>query len=1025
MNRIFNLIWSRTKECWIVVSEKVKGNGKVPSSPLKSIALLAAMFAAGGPAYALDPGALPTGGQVTSGSASVVTSGNQMTVNQSTQKMVANWQGFDIGSAAGVRFNQPNNSSTALNRVVGNNPSQIFGSLTSNGKVFLVNPSGVLFAPGASVNVGALVASSLNIKDSDFLAEKYSFYKDGSGASVVNQGNISGGFVALLGNTVDNSGTIVTSKGTTGLGAGEAITLGFDPSGLMAITVDKAAYQAQVTNSGVIEADGGTVVMTASAADALLATVVNNSGTVRATGMVERNGEIVIEAGTVNNSGTLDVSGVKGGAITLIGDHITLASGSTLEATGATGGGKIVLEASGSGSGAIFQNGTVMAGERIDATASLLFNTGTLQAGNANGGGQIRLTAAEYMDSGTVDASSTGAAGNGGAITITASLSAEQASVGQIRADGRNGGSITLTAGGSAYLSGLSSASASDGHGGSIAITAPSLSLASARLHADGAETGDGGSIKAGGGWQGGDATLANANTTYIDANTQVTVNAGKVGAGGTAVLWSDQRTDFAGSIQARGGSVSGDGGQVEVSSHDTLAFAGTVNAGATNGANGQLLLDPKNINIETTVSTSSFTKTNLPDSNTDNYAWGQKIIELSNGNIVVTGYGPDISTGAFRGVVRLFNGSTGALIATFTGNGSNDKIGNGGPLIGLSNGNVIMTSPYYGAVDNQNYVCVGAITWFNGTTGALNTGTVGGGIDQSNSLIGANYGNNYAGFYYTTYGDHLGSGGVLQLANGNALVGSPSYGTLNGGTSDQGKGAFTWVNGSTGKFKDAVYGAATGGYVNGGTISSYNSLIGATDYAQWGSNLDSNLPSYTQILSSGNVLYKGRKGVVWIKADGSTAQGSLASGSAHVFLGSDSGSFKTTVLSDGNFVLGSSTGNSSQGYSVWVNGSTGVTRGGVDHLNYNDTLTSANALIGDSTYTGGGRRCVGARRWALRGAGHQIGHLGGCQRRRRHGYQRGGYGERHQQLHRLCLPTHRLQAEQRQLRAGRTVRHL
>ncbi|MEI7672413.1 MAG: filamentous hemagglutinin, partial [Deltaproteobacteria bacterium] len=165
-----------------------------------------------------------------------------------------------------------------------------------------VNPSGVLFAPGASVNVGGLVASSLNIKDSDFLSGKYSFFKDVSAGSVVNQGNISGGFVALLGNSVENAGTIVTTKGTTGLAAGDEITLGFDPNGLMAIKVDKGAYQAQVTNSGVIEADGGTVVMTASAADALLATVVNNSGTVRANSMVERNGAIVLEGNQIISS---------------------------------------------------------------------------------------------------------------------------------------------------------------------------------------------------------------------------------------------------------------------------------------------------------------------------------------------------------------------------------------------------------------------------------------------------------------------------------------------------------------------------------------------------------------------------------------------------------------------------------------------------------------------------------------------------------------------------------------------------
>ena len=127
MNRIFNLIWSATKERLIVVSEKVKGNGKVPSSPLRSLAVLTALFAAGEPVYAIDPGALPFGGKITSGSGTIATSGNQMTVNQSTQQLIANWNSFNIGSNAAVRFNQPNTAASALNRITDQNPTQIMG----------------------------------------------------------------------------------------------------------------------------------------------------------------------------------------------------------------------------------------------------------------------------------------------------------------------------------------------------------------------------------------------------------------------------------------------------------------------------------------------------------------------------------------------------------------------------------------------------------------------------------------------------------------------------------------------------------------------------------------------------------------------------------------------------------------------------------------------------------------------------------------------------------------------------------
>ncbi|WP_175888456.1 filamentous hemagglutinin N-terminal domain-containing protein, partial [Burkholderia contaminans] len=105
---------------------------------------------------------------------------------------------------------QPGTTSIALNRVVGNNGSQIHGQLDANGKVFLVNPNGVLFGSGAQINVGGLVASTQNIADADFLAGNYRF-SGNSTASIVNDGRITaadGGSVALLGARVSNNGVI-------------------------------------------------------------------------------------------------------------------------------------------------------------------------------------------------------------------------------------------------------------------------------------------------------------------------------------------------------------------------------------------------------------------------------------------------------------------------------------------------------------------------------------------------------------------------------------------------------------------------------------------------------------------------------------------------------------------------------------------------------------------------------------------------------------------------------------------------
>ena len=191
-------------------------------------------------ALALDPGALPSGGQIAAGSAIISQSGNAMLVNQQTDRMIANWDTFNIGRDASVRFNQPGVSSVALNRISDQNPSQILGSLSANGRIFLLNPSGIVFGQSARVDVGALVASSLEMADVDFLAGRYQF--DGDGGAILNQGRIAtaeGGVVAFVGGQVGNEGTIGTPGGSTALIAGDEVTLDFTGDGLINYSVDR------------------------------------------------------------------------------------------------------------------------------------------------------------------------------------------------------------------------------------------------------------------------------------------------------------------------------------------------------------------------------------------------------------------------------------------------------------------------------------------------------------------------------------------------------------------------------------------------------------------------------------------------------------------------------------------------------------------------------------------------------------------------------------------------------------------
>ncbi|HEX4152333.1 MAG TPA: YDG domain-containing protein, partial [Steroidobacteraceae bacterium] len=260
----------------------------------------------------------PSGGQVTGGAGQITQSGNTTTIDQSSQAISLSWQSFDVGAQQTVNFVQPNASSIAVNRVLGNGPSEIFGHLDANGQVWLINPNGVLFGKSAQVNVGGLVASTLDLVPGND-PDSREFRASGSG-SVVNQGTITaarGGYVALLGQQVINEGLIRARLGTVALGAGTVQTLTFDGNGVLHLQVNQSTLAALVANRQLIVANGGQVIMTAGAKDSLLASVVNNTGIVQAETVENHNGTIALlgggEASTVQVGGTLDAGAPRGG----------------------------------------------------------------------------------------------------------------------------------------------------------------------------------------------------------------------------------------------------------------------------------------------------------------------------------------------------------------------------------------------------------------------------------------------------------------------------------------------------------------------------------------------------------------------------------------------------------------------------------------------------------------------------------------------------------------------------------------
>jgi filamentous hemagglutinin family protein len=277
--------------------------------------------------------AAPSGGSVTTGSATITQNGSITNIDQSTNKASINWQSFNIGSNETVNFNQPSSSSITLNRVVGATSSLIQGAMNANGQVFLVNPNGVLFSNGSQINVAGLVATTKNITDEDFQNGNYNFDGD-SEASILNQGtiNASNGYVALLGKTVSNEGTITATLGNVQLAGGKRFALQIDGNSLVHLTIDEAQLNSLVENKGAIIADGGKVHLTTQAVNDILDGMVNNTGVIEANSLsTNENGEVILFAhgGTANIDGTL-----KADFVETSGDKVKIAETTTVDTDG-------------------------------------------------------------------------------------------------------------------------------------------------------------------------------------------------------------------------------------------------------------------------------------------------------------------------------------------------------------------------------------------------------------------------------------------------------------------------------------------------------------------------------------------------------------------------------------------------------------------------------------------------------------------------------------------------------------------
>ena len=340
----------------------------------------------------------PTGGTVVGGQGTISAPSSTTTViDQASQNLQVNWNTFNVAANENVQFHQPSSSAVAYNRILDQNPSQIFGRIDANGQVVLVNPNGLLIGRTAQLNTNSLVVSSLDAIDFDAASGRYRFSTNRlDPGAVINEGSITagpGGSVTLLGGRVSNVGSIVADYGTVNLAAGRAATLDLAGDGLLRLEVgadllsNGSGAVAAVENSGNIQANGGQVLLTANAVRDVFANLVNNSGVVRANRIDNTGGTIRLMGpeGTVLSSGTLDASAgdavSTGGSVSMLGERVGLMGNAVVDVSGATGGGTALIGGDYQG-----KNPDVLNAQRTFVSTDATLNA---DAGTTGDGGRV------------------------------------------------------------------------------------------------------------------------------------------------------------------------------------------------------------------------------------------------------------------------------------------------------------------------------------------------------------------------------------------------------------------------------------------------------------------------------------------------------------------------------------------------------------------------------------------------------------------------------------------------------------
>ncbi|MFK7821885.1 MAG: filamentous hemagglutinin N-terminal domain-containing protein, partial [Planctomycetaceae bacterium] len=251
---------------------------------------------------------VPTGADVVAGQAAISQAGNALNVNASTNRAIVNWNSFNVGAGKSANFNLPSANSAILNRVTTQNmPSTIAGSVNSNGHVYLVNPSGIVVNSSGMVNTNGFTASTFDVANDAFMAGgALHFSNNGSNAAVVNKGTIQTGTggAHLIANEIANHGTIRSNGGNITMSGGGSVTLENGVTYLQP-TMD--------TLAGGVSPTAG---------------LIQNTGTIRATGAATSGGEVylvnpkgrILHDGTIKAQQVVSTGTTKGGHVQLEAD---------------------------------------------------------------------------------------------------------------------------------------------------------------------------------------------------------------------------------------------------------------------------------------------------------------------------------------------------------------------------------------------------------------------------------------------------------------------------------------------------------------------------------------------------------------------------------------------------------------------------------------------------------------------------------------------------------------------------------